>query len=381
MKTEVCVLSDGRRVKYSLKKRERDPYFLIVFTGPDGKRKERSAEEANRKRARESAVTLIVQEYEPKVYHRDIAWDDAIAMLEKVMRAANLRPNTISTYKWAIQTLRVVFPAAPGPSSITPAMAKQYKGARMESGHSPHTVKGDLMELKTAFGKWWGDECGILEVNPFADVDPPKVDKLEPRIIAPVERDIFTAWLSGRWGGWRLPLLFLEVKASIGCRIRELAALPICNLKDGRVTFEAVTAKGRKTRRCKLPAHLFEEVRSIAGPVFVFERFPDQLRDLLMDRGRPHHAKCVKFPFDPGCLVNWLQDRLVEFRKSHSEIPRFKLHNLRGTAMSRAKEAGVSYDEAAIAFGCHAETMRKHYVKLDETAISDAVMDRVQRDD
>ena len=46
--------------------------------------------------------------------------------------------------------------------------------------------------------------------------------------------------------------------------------------------------------------------------------------------------------------------------------------------MSRAKEAGVSYDEAAIAFGCHPETMRRHYVKLDETAISDAVMDRVQ---
>ena len=76
--------------------------------------------------------------------------------------------------------------------------------------------------------------------------------------------------------------------------------------------------------------------------------------------------------------MNWLQDRLVEFRKAHAEIPRFKLHNFRGTAMSRAKEAGASYDEAAIAFGCHVETMRRHYVKLDETAISDAVMDRIQ---
>jgi hypothetical protein len=86
----------------------------------------------------------------------------------------------------------------------------------------------------------------------------------------------------------------------------------------------------------------------------------------------------VKFPFDPGCLVNWLQDRLDEFRKEHTDIPRFKLHNFRGTAMSRAKEAGASYDEAAIAFGCHPETMRRHYVKLDETAISDDVMDRIQ---
>lgn len=48
--------------------------------------------------------------------------------------------------------------------------------------------------------------------------------------------------------------------------------------------------------------------------------------------------------------------------------------------MSRAKLAGIAYDEAAIACGCHPETMRKHYILLDETAISDAVMDRINSD-
>jgi hypothetical protein len=313
-----------------------------VFAGPDGNRKEKSTQEANQKRAKDSAVAIIVQEYQPKVYFQDIPWDGAVEMLEREMRAANLRPNTIITYKGAIQTLRDIFPTAHGPALITEAMAKQYKKARMEAGHSPYTVKGDLMELKTAFGKWWVAECGILASNPFAGVEPPKVDKLDPRIVAPGERDAFTAWLSERWGDWRLPLLFLEVKASIGCRIRELAASPICNLKGGRLIFEAVSAKGRRTRRCKLPPALFDELRAVAGPGLVFERFPDQLRELLLRRGRPHHARCVKFPFDPGCLVNWLQDRLVEFRKAHADIPRFRLRNLRGTAMSRAKEAGVS---------------------------------------
>jgi hypothetical protein len=41
--------------------------------------------------------------------------------------------------------------------------------------------------------------------------------------------------------------------------------------------------------------------------------------------------------------------------------------------MSRAKSAGVAYDDDAIAFGCNPETMRKHYITLDETAVSDAV--------
>ena len=30
---EVCVLADGRRVKFSLKRRDRDPYFLIWLRG------------------------------------------------------------------------------------------------------------------------------------------------------------------------------------------------------------------------------------------------------------------------------------------------------------------------------------------------------------
>jgi hypothetical protein len=37
---------------------------------------------------------------------------------------------------------------------------------------------------------------------------------------------------------------------------RELAFMPTAGLKDGRLTFDAVTAKRRKTRRSKLPAVL-----------------------------------------------------------------------------------------------------------------------------
>ena len=46
--------------------------------------------------------------------------------------------------------------------------------------------------------------------------------------------------------------------------------------------------------------------------------------------------------------------------------------------MSKALEAGVSYEEAAIAFGCNPQTMRWHYIALDEVAISDRVMDKIQ---
>jgi hypothetical protein len=377
-KTEVYALNDGRRVKYRVDKRKLGPCYYAYFRGPDGRVHEVSTKETNRRRATDAALAIIDQTYQPKAYFEDIGWDDAVAMMVEHMKGSNLRPHTISTYRWVVEAFRKVFPGVPGPCSVTPAMAEEYKMKRLKAGLSPHTVKGDLNELGTVFGKWWCEVCKITPVNPFENVEPPKADKLDPRIVAPFEREAFETWLVERWDNWRLPSLFLAVKAAIGCRVHELAAMPTCRLLDGRLTFDAVQAKGRRTRRSKLPTTLFEELQSVAGSTYVFERFPEELRALLIRKGRPHHARCVKFPFDPSRLVNWLQDRLVEFRKERPDIARFKLHNFRGTAMSRAKEAGVSYDEAAIAFGCHPETMRRHYVKVDETAVSDGVMDRIQ---
>lgn len=98
-------------------------------------------------------------------------------------------------------------------------------------------------------------------------------------------------------------MLFLEGKSRDGCRIRELAGLPTERLKDGRPIFDAVTTKGRKTRRSKVPTELYDELRALAGSTFVFEKFPDELKALLLKRGTPHHANCVTFPFDSNCLV------------------------------------------------------------------------------
>lgn len=66
------------------------------------------------------------------------------------------------------------------------------------------------------------------------------------------------------------------------------------------------------------------------------------------------------------------------YLKANPNVKKFKLHNFRGTAMSRARMAGVSYDDAAVAFGCNPQTMRQHYIALDETEISDRVMDKIQ---
>ena len=109
-------------------------------------------------------------------------------------------------------------------------------------------MAGNVGNLSIVYGHWLCDVCRFLENNPFADVEPPKYEKKPPRVIGMEEEMAFLTWLARRVGKWRLPFLFLEVKALTGCRIGELARTPRANLKDGRLCFEAITTKGRKYR-------------------------------------------------------------------------------------------------------------------------------------
>lgn len=94
----------------------------------------------------------------------------------------------------------------------------------------------------------------------------------------------------------------------------------------------------------------------MAGRKFVFEAFSGQLRARYLKGGKTRHAQMVK-EFAPKRLVNWLEDRAAEYLDANPKVKRFKLHNFRGTAMSKARMAGISYDDAAVAFGCNPQTM------------------------
>jgi hypothetical protein len=376
--SEICVLADGRRIRFSLKRRPRDPYYLASFRGPDGLRKERSTKEPNKRRATDAAVSIIKTEFAPKLPEKpNPSWDEAIAMMKAYMEGDNLRPGTIQQYELVVGHLRRLYPDTYGPGDITPGTAQKFKVLRLVEKVLPVTVAGNVDNLSIVFGHWFCDVCKVLESNPFAGVEPPKYEKKPPRVISPEEETAFLTWLARKVGKWRLPFLFLEVKSLTGCRIGELAKAPSENLREGRLYFEAVTTKGRKQRAVKLPEALYDELKKLAGPAFVFEKFSQQLRSFYQKKGKNRYVPMVK-DFGPGRLVNWLEDRVVGYLKANPKAKKFKLHNFRGTAMSKARMAGVSYDDAAIAFGCNSQTMRQHYMALDEVEISDRVMDKIQ---
>lgn len=183
--------------------------------------------------------------------------------------------------------------------------------------------------------------------------------------------------MAKRWVGWRLPILFLGTKRQVGCRIMELASASSADLRDGRLYFPADVTKGRKERGVKLPAAIYDGLRSLAGPRYVWEAFPAQLRRAYLGRGWKRAGR-VEPDYRPIRLKKWMQREKRAYLKLNPSAKKFKLHNLRGTAMTRAKEAGISYEDAAVAFGCNPDTMRKHYVALDEIGISDKVMEALQ---
>lgn len=373
----ICVLEDGRRVKFSIKKRKRDPYYLVCFHGKDNRKKERSTKESNKRRAEDAGIVIIRELFRTRAVIGNSSWNESVEMMRRFMQAHNLRPGTIYQYELAVRNLKKVFPDTHGPNDITSMMAQTFKVIRLESGKSPRTVGGNIKNLRIVYGHWWRDVCRIVSSDPFAEVQPPKEDKRAPRIISPAEEQQFLTWLTNKWDNWRLPLVFLETKSFTGCRIGELANARTDDLRVGRLRFESETTKGRKQRAVKLPPSLYKELQSIAGNAFVFEVFAEQLRKTHLKRGNPHHARAVK-EFAPVRLIYWLQRQANNYFKSNSSANKFKLHNFRSTAMSRARMSGVSYDDAAVAFACSPQTMRAHYINLDEQEITDRVMDTIQ---
>ena len=176
--------------------------------------------------------------------------------------------------------------------------------------------------------------------------------------------------------GLASPYPVLETKAAIGCRIGELSAALTCNLQNGRLYFTADTTKGREARACLLPAALYQELQAIAGPTYVFERFSEELRAIYRAKGNRYAANAIK-DFAPKRLKRWIQDAAKAYFDT-TKAPHFKLHNFRGTAMSKARLAGVSYDDAAVAFDCDPRVMQQHYAAFDKASVADRVFGQIQ---
>ena len=305
-------LSDGRRVKYRVEVRPGEPNYFVYFRGPNGRTLERSTEEGSRKRAVEAAVQVIKDEYSPERHQKCPTWEDAIAILIRKMKARNSRQTTINDYLLMISNIRKAHPTTKGPAEISPGLAKNFITVRSEAGLSAYTIRGNIIKLSVIWSKWFIKECEILSINPWQGIEKPKVDEPEPRYIEPAEEKAFFDWLSQRWDGWRLPVLFFTVKGFTGRRISQLCSLPSSSLKDGRIVFPPGINKSRRLEYARVPEAIFRELKELAGPTYVWERYPDDLNAIYRRRGKRKYARCQEFRPATSEAVSAIRDHRVQ---------------------------------------------------------------------
>lgn len=121
-----------------------------------------------------------------------------------------------------------------------------------------------------------------------------------------------------------------------------------------------------------LPAELYTRLNAIKGPAYLWESYPAGLIEAVKRMGCPTHL--IKADFAPRRLYNWIETLFIEFGEANPEKPSINSHQLRKRAFTAAWEHGIDPRRAAIAIGCNPDTVMRHYVKLDEQAVTDEVM-------
>jgi integrase len=372
------VLVHGRVVGYSVKKPGNSPTYVMYYRTLDGRQNKRDTNQTSMEKARKTAEAVLADLYAPSRKAAEIVtWEEVILRLKAKATAGGLRAPTIAYYEKLIRYIRRFSGPTIGPADITKGLAEAWKKTfaakptRRGKLPSQHTVFSLIRGFSALWQQWFIEQLGVCPGNPWQDVEPPKTDRIEVRVIDEDTLSHFLAWLDGRYFGWQLPRLFIETKAVTGCRLMDLAGIRSNQLRDGKLHFAADQTKGRKERKVPLPAELYARLDAIKGPVYLWESYPQGLIGAVKKMGCPTHR--IKTDFVPQRLYHWIETLFIDYGKANPDRPPIHSHQLRKRAFTAAWENDIDPRKAAIAFACNPDTVMKHYVALDEQAVTEEV--------
>jgi integrase len=361
------VLSNGARVGYSLKLR--GDIYRVQFADPDepGRYREVSTGYRTQNDAVVEAARIIVKAYAPHLPPdpKRVTWERVIAELEQ---SARLRPRSLEVYTSTINILRKVVTSR-GPADVTAEVAKQFrrvyastkfrrsdKDGAKEYPRSAKTVENAIRRLS---GLWSHlKEMAFANANPWADIPRPTVPKKVP--VIPTEDDVakFFAWLDGKFPGWELPRLFVEVKALSGCRLNDLCQVRSDQLdpKARTLTIRPEQDKTHRERVIPLPDDLVTRLVAIRGPTYLWERY---------NHDASTHRKGTKSrdEFSPAYFYNAMKSLFRDYGKTGGKL---RSHGLRKRAITLTTLATQSVDATAQAIGIDAQTARKYYLDAQQ---------------
>src|SRR4051794_34272892 len=209
----------GRLVGYSLIKLRNDPTYTVYYRNPAGERRKRDTNQTGMEKAKLAAHAIIEEEYAPaKGVVETVSWDEAVQRIKERASADGLRGPSVDYYCKLIRRIRKFYRVVPGPADISEGMAQTWKKTfsstptRRKKLPSQHTVFSLVRGFSSLWQTWLIDKLAICPGNPWQNVEPPKTDKVEVKVIADDTLAHFLGWLDTRFSGWELPRLFLETK-------------------------------------------------------------------------------------------------------------------------------------------------------------------------
>jgi hypothetical protein len=167
-------LPNGLAARYVLKRRERDPFYLVSFLGPDGRRREKSTGHSAQRLARRAAHDLISQTFEvspsPRSSRLRWSWLHAREALVENMKLNGASSVTVEQYERTARFLESVFVDYQGPADLRQQDALAFIEARRGAGRSARTIKNEVAMLGTIFRRHW-IPAGAAVHNPFSKGD------------------------------------------------------------------------------------------------------------------------------------------------------------------------------------------------------------------
>jgi integrase len=263
------------------------------------------------------------------------------------------------------------------PSNLNaPEQAQEVKEwLKSKGGFSNETLRRTLMQLNACCE--WATQNGLLEVNAFASVDRPAIqrngnegdyrafsdDELKA-IIAAFENDTYSSPYSLYRHSFYVP--YVKLMFMLGCRPEELVALQWGDISQDFSSLKFERAKPSDTRIEGMTKT--KAVRTI--------QCNTQLKAYLKNLKPEGCSKTTLVVTSPtGKYLDYhnfmnrvwkpVINKLVEAGKVQEYLPQY---NMRHTAITRALAAGVSVADVARMVGNSPETIWKHYASTQSEA-------------
>lgn len=376
-------LSDGRNVSGSLKLRGR--IYRIQFAHPTEKGKWIEATTGVSKvtgysDAMKAAAKIVLKHYAPTLPTDPLkaTWEEA---MQDVSEHSDLRERAFEVYTSILNVFRSIITDSQGPADVTIETAKLFKqkyqstpfkrsnkeGAKGYK-RSNKTVENAIRRLSSLWEKL---RPKYVKANVWEHVTRPTVPKTKPQVPTEDEVQNFFKWLDTRYPEWKLPRLFVEVKALSGCRLNDLCQIRSEQLDATKhtLTIRPDQDKTHRERSIPLPADLCQALDAVKGETYLWERYLEDSR-----KYRPGTKTKNRTEFTPELMYHGMQNIFREYAEQGGKL---RSHGLRKRAITLMTLATQNIDQTAQAIGIDAQTARKYYLDAKKAFETDDVFKRL----